>query len=168
MTRINLFDLNHAFSNFIDMYINNETGEIIEDYDHHILPKKVQKKYIISPKFTKKEIVKIIGKYIEENKITTYIYSKSDDNDEIIQNFDYWLEDNNLLDNYIEFLRKEQYEILVEWCKKHHYDYYYEVPAIIKESPEEYMELLIEQAKVWAADSARQDYYRNYTPRNNQ
>ena len=166
MTKINLFDLNHAFLNFIDMYINKETGEIIEDYDHHLLSKEIQKQYIISPKFTKKDLIKIMEEYIEENNITTYIYNKNDDVDVILQNFDYWVKDNNLLDNYIEFLRKKEYEILIEQRKKNNFDYYYEEPTIIKESVEEYMEDLVEKAKIWAADLARQEYYRDYEPKN--
>lgn len=166
MTKINLFDLDNAFASCIDMYINKETGKIIEDYDYHILPEDVKKQYIISPKFTKKDAVEIIGEYIKENNITTYIYNENDDKDDIIQNFDYWLGDNNLLDNYLEFLRKKEYEIVSEWCKKNNYDYFYEVPTIIKESPEEYMELLAEQAI--NTEPERLEYYRDYAPRNTQ
>lgn len=166
MTKINLFDLNYAFSTFIDMYINKETGEILEDYDHHILPKKVQKKYIISPKFTTKDLIKIMEEYIEENNITTYVYNKNDDNDDILQNFDYWAEENNLLDNYIEFMRKKEYEILIEWCKKNNYDYYYEVPDRFKKTEEELAYDAIEQ--VMNMEPERLEYYRNYAPRNNQ
>lgn len=166
MTKINLFDLDNAFSSFIDMYINKETGEIIEDYDYHILPKEIQKQYIISPKFTKKDVVEIIDEYIKENNITTYTYNEDDDKDDIIQNFDYWLGDNNLLDNYIEFLRKKEYEIVSEWCKKNNYDYYYEIPARFKKTEEELMDDVIEQ--VMNMDPERLEYYRDYAPRNNQ
>lgn len=166
MNKINLFDLDNAFSSFIDMYINKETGEIIEDYDYHILPKEIQKQYIISPKFTKKDVVEIIDEYIKENNITTYTYNEDDDKDDIIQNFDYWLGDNNLLDNYIEFLRKKEYEIVSEWCKKNNYDYYYEIPARFKKTEEELMDDVIEQ--VMNMDPERLEYYHDYAPRNNQ
>lgn len=166
MVKINLFDLNNAFASFMDMYINKETGEIIEDYDYHLLSKEIQKQYIVSPKFTTKDLIKIMGEYIEENNITTYVYNKNDDNDDILQNFDYWLEENNLLDNYIEFMRKKEYEILIEWCRKNSYDYYYEVPAKFKKPVEELMDDVIEQ--VMNMEPERLEYYRNYVPRNNQ